>query len=143
MRILNKQIEIYVKKNREKPTEAEKRAFDLLKELEVGFVFQHPIDVKGRWVIVDFCIPDDQLVIEINGGYHKGQTKRDIKRCGLLKNSGYRFLGFTNDYVMKKPDAFKAIVGNHIKYRKKEIDMKPIVSPPRRDYVSRRLCGSG
>lgn len=133
MWILNKHIEGYVKKNRANPTEAEKRAAELLRDLEVDFVFQHPIAIKGeKWVIADFYLPDDQLVIEVNGGYHKKHKQKglDWNRANFIRNAGYRLVWFRNEVVLKQPNVFKAAVGNKLKYRKRKISLDPIVTPP-------------
>jgi very-short-patch-repair endonuclease len=63
----------------------------------VRFRRQHAI---GRYV-VDFCAPDQRLVIELDGSQHIQQAARDTSRTKYLEARGYRVLRFWNDQVLK------------------------------------------
>jgi len=67
---------------------------------------QHPI---GRF-IVDFCCPEHQLVVEIEGDTHAAQTEYDAARTEWLEMQGYRVIRFTNQEVYRQlPAILEAI----------------------------------
>jgi very-short-patch-repair endonuclease len=56
---------------------------------------QHPI---GPFV-VDFCCPDRNLAIELDGGVHAAQAEHDTQREALLAAAGYRVIRFPNEAI--------------------------------------------
>jgi very-short-patch-repair endonuclease len=56
---------------------------------------QHPI---GPFIL-DFCCPEHNLVIEVDGPIHEAQQDYDTTRTLHLESYGYRVLRFTNDEV--------------------------------------------
>ena len=90
----------YAKEQRSKPTEAELALWKLLKGKSLG------VSVKRQYVILDFIadfyIPEQQLIIEVDGGYHNSleQTILDESREKRLRNVGYNILRFTNEEVL-------------------------------------------
>jgi len=54
--------------------------------------------------IVDFASHGLRLVIELDGGQHPVQGKRDSTRSKFLKSEGYRVLRFWNNDVLKNID---------------------------------------
>jgi very-short-patch-repair endonuclease len=63
-----------------------------------GFKFrrQHAI---GNY-IVDFCVPGQKLVIELDGSHHLDQEEYDAMRSAYLIDKGFRVLRFWNNQVM-------------------------------------------
>ena len=55
--------------------------------------------------IVDFCCPERELVIELDGGHHALQADKDQERTDYLAERGYRMLRFWNNEVQTQPDA--------------------------------------
>ncbi len=55
--------------------------------------------------IVDFCCPEQALVIEVDGGHHALQADEDRERTDYLAARGYRMLRFWNNEVQTQPDA--------------------------------------
>ena len=90
----------FAKQNRKEPTEAEDKLWQELrgKKLEAKFRRQHPISD----FIVDFVSLKDNLVIEIDGGYHdiKEQQEHDAYRTWMLNENGFRVIRFTNEKVL-------------------------------------------
>ena len=86
------------------PTEAEKAMWELLrgKNLHVKFRRQHIICD----FIVDFVCLENNLVIEIDGGYHLSheQKEADQLRTSMLRDMGFVELRFTNNQVLHQPD---------------------------------------
>jgi very-short-patch-repair endonuclease len=59
--------------------------------------------VLGRY-IVDFASHGLKLVIEIDGGQHAVQSKRDAARTKFQESEGYRVLRFWNNEVLGNID---------------------------------------
>ena len=93
------------KENRNNPTAAEKHLWRYLKGNLLGAHFrqQHPI----YGYIPDFVCLQQQLIIEVDGGYHLDgeQPEKDEERTQWLKSQGYRVLRFTNEEVLQKTEA--------------------------------------
>ncbi len=98
---LLKQYSDYMRHN---PTEAESALWDLLrgKALERKFRRQHAI---GDF-IVDFVCLNEQLVIEVDGGYHliPKQQEADRLRTMILNDMGFKELRFTNEQIIGDPE---------------------------------------
>jgi very-short-patch-repair endonuclease len=51
--------------------------------------------------IADFYLPDHNLIVEIDGGYHQGQAAEDRKKDqAFLRERGIRTLRLTNEQVL-------------------------------------------
>ena len=88
---------------RRQQTDAERELWSRLRGREVGgakFRRQHAI---GRY-IVDFCCPERQLVVELDGGQHLVQEKSDLRRTAFLLRRGYRMLRFWDNDVLLNAD---------------------------------------
>jgi chorismate synthase len=98
-----KTVSVYAKENRQKPTEAEDKLWEQLRNRKVKgckFRRQHPIE----GYIPDFVCIERKLVVEVDGEYHneEEQKKLDEQRSKILSRNGYRLLRFENDVVLKK-----------------------------------------
>jgi chorismate synthase len=98
-----KTVSVYAKENRQKPTEAEDKLWEQLRNRKVKgckFRRQHPIE----GYIPDFVCIERKLVVEIDGEYHNEdeQKKLDEQRSKILSRNGYHLLRFENDVVLKK-----------------------------------------
>jgi len=84
-------------------TTAEARLWHHLRGRQLGVKVrrQHPI---GPF-IADFCILEQRVVIELDGGIHATQVERDAARTALLEAAGYRVIRFTNAQVLDQIDA--------------------------------------
>ena len=60
------------------------------------FCRQHPV----AGYIVDFCCPEQRLVIELDGGQHMVQQAADTTRTHDLERQGYRVLRFWNNEII-------------------------------------------
>jgi very-short-patch-repair endonuclease len=90
---------ILARRLRQEMTEAEKRLWRALRELDLPLRFrrQHPI---GQY-IADFACPSAKLVIELDGGQHAAQSEADDLRTVVLARNGYRVIRFWNGDVMR------------------------------------------
>ncbi len=90
---------------RRRPTEAEKRMWRLLRDrrlVDAKFRRQHPV---GPYV-VDFFCANAKLVIELDGGGHGTEEKKDAdeRRTAELRALGFRVLRFWNTDVLRNPE---------------------------------------
>ncbi|MCY3920096.1 MAG: endonuclease domain-containing protein [Chloroflexi bacterium] len=51
--------------------------------------------------IADFCCPESQLIVEVDGPVHAGRAGADETRDALLLHHGYRVLRLSNDQVQR------------------------------------------
>lgn len=106
-----------------KITPAEKNFKFVLKSLKIKYEFQHIVFVneKGKFFILDFYLPDYNVGIEIDGGYH-----------------------FTHEQYLKDKERTRTIlkfikIRNIIRFKNEEVELKQ----PFLDKVSRILSDSG
>jgi len=91
------------RKLRAKPTDAETRLWSRLRRKQVGnrrFRRQAPL---GPYV-ADFVCFEGRLVIEVDGGQHVAEAKKDAARTVWLETQGYRVLRFWNSDVLGNTD---------------------------------------
>jgi very-short-patch-repair endonuclease len=79
-----------------------------------GEKFRRQYPVSGY--IVDFCCPEKQLIVELDGGQHAQKQRVDKKRTAVLKRQGYRVLRFWNNEVIDNPDGVLARMAEYIDY---------------------------
>ena len=93
------------KRMRKEPTDAEAALWELLRDKKLGDKFrrQHLIDD----FIVDFVCLSENLVIEVDGGYHNDPTQKeyDQQRTLYLNEKGFRVIRFTNEEVLGNTEA--------------------------------------
>jgi len=71
-----------------------------------GFRRQAPIGA----FIVDFVCHERRLIIELDGGHHAIEVRRDTDRDQWLKSKGYRVLRFWNSEVFSNPEGVLAAI---------------------------------
>ena len=93
-------LKAYARENRKNPTMAEQVLWENIRgeQLGVRALRQYVI---GDY-IVDFLLPDADLVIEVDGAYHSErlQMEDDKLREEHLNRMGYRVIRFTNEEVL-------------------------------------------
>jgi very-short-patch-repair endonuclease len=78
-----------------------------LKSLKINYEFQKIIYDNDKFYIVDFYLPDSNIVVEIDGGYHntKDQIYKDKLRSSRLSILGYKKIKrFTNEEAINIKD---------------------------------------
>jgi 2-C-methyl-D-erythritol 2,4-cyclodiphosphate synthase len=85
---------------RKNPTEAESVLWSYLSDNKMGVHFRRQHPVYGY--IPDFVSLKNQIIIEIDGGYHfEGeQPEKDAERSEYLREAGFTVLRFTNEEVL-------------------------------------------
>lgn len=93
-------LKAYARENRKNPTMAEQVLWENIRGEQLG------VRVLRQYVIgdyiVDFLLPDADLVIEVDGAYHSErlQMEDDKLREEHLNRMGYRVIRFTNEEVL-------------------------------------------
>lgn len=96
------------KETTKKGTKPEKEFAMLLEELEVEFIFQHPVPWRKGWKKwYDFYLPQKNLLIEVDGTYWHGKDLKtaqlneqqwNTRRNDRLKN----YLAKQRGYILKR-----------------------------------------
>lgn len=89
----------HARRMRNNPTDAEFFLWKQLKGNGLKTSFKRQCVILDY--IADFYSPTSNLIIEVDGGYHKRdeQQKLDEVREKKLKEQGYRLLRFTNEQI--------------------------------------------
>lgn len=93
------------KNRKQHPTQAEEVLWECLRGKKLGeykFRREHIIDD----IIVDFVCLSQNLVIEVDGGYHNEPEVKELDKLkkDILNNLGYQVIRFTNEEVLNKTD---------------------------------------
>ena len=96
----------YSREMRKNPTDAERAAWTVLSDENLGYKFRRQ-HIIGDY-IVDFVCLEKQLVIEIDGEYHNEweQQINDEQRTEWLHKRGFNVIRFTNAEVIAEPTLF-------------------------------------
>jgi very-short-patch-repair endonuclease len=95
---------------RSNPTDAERKLWWQLRHrlASPASHFRRQVHLGGY--IVDFANQRLKIVIEIDGGQHAAQMKRDAKRMKFLESEGYRVLRFWNNDVLANIDGVLEVI---------------------------------
>ncbi|MBS0464228.1 MAG: endonuclease domain-containing protein [Proteobacteria bacterium] len=94
----------FARELRNHATDAEHLLWRHLRSRQLGgFRFRRQVPL-GNFV-VDFCCPQAQLVVELDGGQHGDRVDYDLSRTAWLGDRGYGVLRFWNHEVMQRTDA--------------------------------------
>jgi len=90
----------YAKRMRKFPTEAEAVLWHNIRNKSLGIEFKRQVVILDY--IADFYAPEQQIIIEVDGGYHDvpEQMVLDEARTKRLESVGYNILRFTNEEVL-------------------------------------------
>lgn len=115
---MKKQAYTFRNKLIQSATKAELRFSVVAEQKHCGLKFQEPIFIKKRGVIkkfyiADFLDPDRDIIIEIDGDYHKDaeQQYKDKERTKALEKAGYEVYHISNKDVLngKSTDFLRSI----------------------------------
>ena len=100
----------YAEDNKNNPTEAENALWNLLKGKNLDYKFRRQHIIGD--CIVDFFCCENNLCIEIDGGYHNvpTQIKRDNERTKYLQEKGCIEIRFTNEEVIANTEHVVEII---------------------------------
>lgn len=94
---------------RHAPTATEAALWRQLSGSRLGVAFRRQVPL-GRF-IVDFLAPSAALVVEVDGGYHRGRAAADARRDAWLQREGYRVLRIPAALVERRLEEAVALVG--------------------------------
>ncbi|MBI4352386.1 MAG: endonuclease domain-containing protein [Candidatus Omnitrophica bacterium] len=124
----NAGLKRYAKKNRQNPTLAEKKIWQILSRKqfeEVKFTRQKPLES----FITDFYCSELKLVIEIDGDSHASQPGYDQLRSDVLREKHkIKVVRYSNHDILRNSEGVYEDLVNQIRARRQEI--KPPLTPP-------------
>ena len=109
-------LEEFARENRNNPTEAERALWEYLRGGRMGAHFRRQHVMMDY--ILDFVCLAEQLVIEIDGGYHHEgeQPRKDVERTADLSKQGFRVLRFSNEEVLCNIDNVLETIKKEIRH---------------------------
>lgn len=127
---INKSVKNYNKRERaeifrndliKKQTNSEKLFKAYLKSLKIPYFFQKIFYTKTSFRIVDFYLPDCNVVIEIDDKYHNDNKIKDFIRTIQLEELGVlKVYRFTNDEVLDSELTLNRLKGIYARHSYKE-----------------------
>jgi very-short-patch-repair endonuclease len=97
-----------VRQLRQRQTESEQKAWEILRNRRVGgFKFRRQFPIGN--CVVDFCCQPLGLVVELEGSVHSqpSQIRKDQVRTRALRAQGYTVLVYPNGIVEQAPELFQ------------------------------------
>src|SRR5262249_50609028 len=102
VRIVQQKVE-FARRLRRNQTDAERVLWFRLRDRRLaGLKFRRQVPVDR--FIIDFLCADAKLIVEIDGGQHDQNQKRDARRAEVLEAMGYLVLRFWNHDVLRNTD---------------------------------------
>ena len=95
------------------PTPSEDALWQALRGGVLGVAFKRQVVLGGRY-IVDFFAPSVGLVVEVDGGVHRGTRAADSRRDGWLRRRGYRVLRLEAAVLLRDLSPALAAVGREL-----------------------------
>lgn len=109
---MKNKLTVFAKNLRKNSTKSERILWKHLrnKQLEgLKFRRQQPI---GKY-IVDFVCFEKQIIIEVDGGHHIVQIKKDLERDNWLSQKNFKVLRFWNNDVLTNIDGVLEEIRKH------------------------------
>ena len=99
-----------IRELRASPTEAEKVAWNLLRDRRLGAKSRRQFRIENG--VLDFYCFEHRLAIELDGGVHSqiDQMRKDAVKEDYLWTLGIRWLRIPNAMVLEHPDEFVRMV---------------------------------
>src|SRR5579863_6517848 len=125
-----------IRELRASPTEAEKAAWNLLRDRRLGAKFRRQFRIECG--VLDFYCFEHRLAIELDGGVHSqiDKMRRDAAKEDHLRTLGIRLLRIPNAMVLKHPGEFVRKVVDAMGQRGRRQGSNP--SPDSRPLVRAR-----
>lgn len=86
---------------RSKANVYERKLIDLFTANKVAFIHQAPFILDGKIYFADFFLPDENIIVEIDGNYHSGisQKSYDNDRDRAFKSYNMKTIRISNELV--------------------------------------------
>lgn len=101
------------KELRQNETKAESLLWELLRGKQLcGLKFrrQHPVDP----FFADLACVSEQLIVEIDGGYHEKTVDKDLNRQRFLETKDWKVLRFSNEDVLDNVESVTRAIAMHL-----------------------------
>jgi very-short-patch-repair endonuclease len=89
-------------------TDAERLLWSRLRAGQRGAKFRSQMWLGGS--IADFASVEARLVVEVDGGQHDRDRRRDERRAGAMAALGYRTIRFWNHDVLENIDGVLSVI---------------------------------
>ena len=94
---------------RARPTDAERKLWAILRYRQMdGHRFRRQAPI-GHY-IVDFVCFERKLVVEVDGGQHAVQLRRDSARTTWFRSQGFRIIRFWNNEALANIDGVGSVI---------------------------------
>jgi very-short-patch-repair endonuclease len=94
------QLEAYAWRNRQVLTDSEAVLWEALRKRQLGVQFRRQVPLRGRY-IADFYAAAARLVVEVDGGSHRGRERADARRDRALARAGLRVVRVSAEVVLR------------------------------------------
>jgi len=104
-KLLNNSLSISLRRRlRRNQTKSEEFVWRIVRNRRLGCKFRRQYGI-GNYV-VDFCVPENKLVIEIDGISHDGDIKykKDLIRQKYIEKQGFTVYRYTDEYIVNNKD---------------------------------------
>jgi len=103
------------------PTKYELILKAALEEYNIPFVFQYPFTDGNRIFVFDFMIKigRTKLCIEVDGGIHRKQFKKDLERTKIIEKNKFKVLRFSNQHVERDTESVIGVILSRIPQNKR------------------------
>lgn len=91
------------------PTASEEALWQALRGGALGVAFKRQVPLGDRY-IADFFAPSVRLVVEVDGGVHRGRRAADGRRDEWLRRRGYRVVRISTAVVVHSVSAALEVV---------------------------------
>jgi len=107
--ILTSRLTERAKQLRKNQTEAERILWNRLRLRQIaGIKFRRQQPIESY--IVDFMSFEKRLIIEMDGGQHREEQKRDHERDRILKENGFRIVRFWNNEIFENLEGVLEVI---------------------------------
>lgn len=89
-------------------TDAERLLWSRLRASQLGVKFRSQMWLGG--FIADFASVQAKLVVEVDGGQHDRDRRRDERRARAMADLGYRTIRFWNHDVLQNIDGVLSVI---------------------------------
>jgi very-short-patch-repair endonuclease len=109
----NMGLKTFARNLRKNSTDVERLLWEHLRRQQLdGYKFRRQVVIEPY--IVDFACFEAKLVIELDGGQHQVDKKKDQKRDEYLKRCGYLVLRFWNNDVINDIEGVIEVIRFHL-----------------------------
>ena len=130
---LPEELLAFARKLREEQTDAEQLVWGLVRDRRIHgakFRRQHPLEISGKKIILDFYCHEAKLALELDGSQHFDAAAKDEVRSAALKSQGIEVLRFWNNDVLGKTEAVLEAIWNALEEKMAAPSASTHPSPP-------------